>query len=195
MKASTMARALRAAARLAVGVSWCGACGGSLGVQAEGDAEPAATRDGNAPPRDALASVAAETGTAPLQEADAKPSPKQAPADAAPLDAELACALTFDPDGGLAGSSVDCCMALTLSMLPDSGASIDAGSWKADPSLASCCGALQASGFLSAPAYTARHWTEAACAACSQVTGVDGTLCIPWGPPVPPAMPDAMELA
>jgi hypothetical protein len=195
MTASTRARALRAAAKLVVGVSWCGACGGTLGTRAEGDAGSSAPAgDADTLRGDALAGAESGTGAAPRMEASVDLPLNEASADSALADAPLACALTRDADGGLTGQAVDCCFALTLSMLPDSGFSIDAGSWKSDPSLLGCCSALNASGWLAAPAYASKHWSQSACQACAQTIGVNGTQCIPWGPPVPPSMPASMDL-
>jgi hypothetical protein len=86
-------------------------------------------------------------------------------------------------------------MGLTLSMVPDTGVSIEAGAWQSDPSLVSCCNSLYDHGFLSSALIAQAAWTSEGCAACATTIGVDPVGCIPWGPPVPPSIPDAMDVA
>jgi hypothetical protein len=145
-----------------------------------------------ASPADAVAASPADAVAVPVEDAPDEPL-----ADAALPDGPLACAITKDSDGGLTGPAIECCLALTASFVPDAASSvrIDAGAWKADASLSACCEGLAAGGSLAGFTYgTLYHWPLAACMACADAIGQDEvSACIPWGPPVPPAMPEALE--
>jgi hypothetical protein len=217
MNASTKTRALRAVAKVVMSVSWCGGCGGALSATTTPDegGVDAVTRPADANPmveygEDAPADIAIpSTDDATLADAvtvspaDAVAVPvgdasTQPLADALVPDGPLACAIEKDADGGLTASAIQCCLALTASFVPDAAVlplPIEAGAWKTDASFGACCAALAASGSLIGFVFGGnRDWTMAACEACADTLGQDPTLsCTPWGPPVPPAMPEALE--
>lgn len=161
MDASTRRRALRAAAKLAVGVTF-GACGGEIAAMSAdaGDARKYGGRaDGS--------SAVAEASTASL------------------------CSLNDTTDAGtLTSEAVDCCLALTTAATPaDAGWSFDAGAFKSDPSLLGCCQALhdKSGQSLVGLVYGPKKWQTNTCQACADAIG-QPSACTPWGPPVPPAM-------
>jgi hypothetical protein len=102
-----------------------------------------------------------------------------------------ACGLTTNADGGLLDSEVQCCLDLTTAHAPTDG---DAAAFRADPNLIGCCQGLDQSFSLIAIEYEdagGRAWPDEACQTCAEAIGHPGA-CTPWGPPVPPAMPNEL---
>jgi hypothetical protein len=164
MDANTKQRALRAAARLAMGVSFAG-CGGIA------DVVP--------PPTDASGvDTKADSTTA---QGDAQPPPP----DSSYVDVGSCDLNAKDADGGLTTAAVTCCLQLTEA----SSSGIDAGEFVTDPSLSGCCQALYDMGNnnLVTYVYGPDKWPQATCQACADAIN-HSIACTPWGPPVPPAM-------
>ncbi len=172
MNSSTKTRALRAAAKLAVGVSF-GACGGAEMTALSPDAG----------------------GYDAKQSLDASADNFSVLTDGAVADSNVLladggwCTLT-KMDGGLTDDAVNCCLQLTTDNTPpDAGWSFDAGAFKSDPSLKGCCQALYETGGSNMVNYVygPKKWGANTCQACADAIG-QPSACTPWGPAVPPAM-------
>jgi hypothetical protein len=171
MKPSTKEQALRFAAKVALGAAVTG-CGGGTANVAIVHVDAAGADDGGSSLEDASA-------------------PRDSAVDAVvTTDAGPTCALTSDADGGLAPSAIDCCLSITTASAPPAGtATPDGGPFASSSGLVSCCKALAASAPLTTYVYGPKNWPTAACMACAEVLG-DRLACTPWGPPMPPAMPE-----
>jgi len=167
MDSSTRERALRAAARLAVGVSF-GACGGA----------------------ELTANGALDSGLdARLVGYDASVATSDS-STTSTTDAGW-CSLSFEDGGAITPEAKQCCLALTVNSSPvDAGFSFDAGNFRSDPSIKACCQALYSGSgnTLTGLAYGPDHWPIPTCQACADAID-QPVACTPWGPPVPPAMP------
>ncbi len=178
MNSSTKSRALRAAAKLAVGVSF-GACGrpeiAALPPEREYDA---------AQPVEALAGnvIVADAATP-----TAMPDSSVVASTNGPRGGRCTLAKV---DGGVTEGAVNCCLQLTAIKMPaDAGAGVNMVTVKSDPAVYGCCKAIYESGGSTMVGYVygPQQWPLSACQACANAIG-SRSSCTPWGPAVPPAM-------
>lgn len=170
------ARALRAAAKVALAFSTAsvfGACGGQVAEAAKADPDAKTDPDGGS------AEAATDTAAVPDALVDA-----------------TACTVTAD---AATPKELACCAAKVKATFPadvvepvDAGGVGDAGS--PDKELVACCGEIVRT-------YDSTHdlglTFQQARACCYALPGTwwehPGIACTPWGPPMPPAMPGAEE--
>ncbi len=171
MNASTRNRALRAAARLAVGVTF-GACGGA----------------------EITAIVPLDSGldARKFDGSSERDSAINNDIDAATVNTTDAgwCSIAFQDAGTITPEAKQCCLALTVANSPaDAGFSFDPSLFKSDPSVKACCKALYdgSGSSLVMLVYGPDKWPAATCNACADAIE-QPSACTPWGPPVPPAM-------
>ena len=188
--------ALRATARVALGVTAVG-CGGSVA------AGPDAAVDSPAGP---TSEAATEQDAAAVTDAPVAPDRASAAlaCNAPPASDLLPEALHVDAGAGIDQATFDCCVARIAAFgPPDAAVWInelpDAGPANAD--VTSCCAAIvtrldyeertmfgvapDASAWVSDERAAAQvHW-----ACCAEANEPEGPTCTPWGPPMPPAMP------
>ena len=190
MDPSTRRRALRQAAKIAMGAAFVG-CASNVGPQGQpdvaSDMAPGPV-DGSQQTLDAMDTIdAIEVASIDSTSVDTS------------TDAALACNLTQSGDGGLTQGALSCCFALTDLATPEAGTPQSlAMSWASDPSLSGCCNGIYVTsgGNMAGYAYGGNPppWQVEPCMTCAIVVGVP-SACTPWGPPVPPAMPEALQAA
>ena len=202
--------ALRATARVAMGVTAAAGCGGTVAPSPQEAPRVQADASGESWSEAGIGAVAdaAEHPDARVDaEASAEASALEPQVCGAPPAADL---LPESPDAGaqISQGTFDCCVA-TVSTLASTDAGVMIGdlpdSGAAGTDVTTCCAAIVArldyeelSSFGAQPDASAWNADESASAGvrwacCAAVGHPEGPTCTPWGPPTPPAMPASLR--
>jgi hypothetical protein len=180
--------ALRVSAKVAL-TATITSCGGMIRSTPEGDAsgDPSATTDADGALRADASQPNAVDVAAPPMACDPPP-----PATLLPGGSGIF------PDAGVSEALFDCCVGLLAAEVPKAGLSF-AGDAATDPEVLGCCGVAisKVESSYTDPA-AAEHFQGALRDAgldiytcCFALNFHGGIACAPWGPPMPPAMPQA----
>jgi hypothetical protein len=179
----------RAALRASAKVTFTAAiasCGGAV-LSTPGDASPAIRGDGAPQADDAYGSLLADA-------ADASPPPMAC----TPPPAASLLLYPGQPDAGVSEALFDCCMAVIGPDVPNVGIEFGEASAQ-DAKVLDCCAVVidridSTYADLDAGAHARVALADAGLdiySCCYALSYHGGITCAPWGPPVPPAMPDA----